>query len=112
MVNIAILQARAGSDPAANVAHARHGIEQAAARGADIVCTQELFRTPYFCQIEDAARSISSGRPVSGRLASGAMASSASRMKSPFTNSSSVVFIRRSISCLAFITLGQGVSRK
>jgi N-carbamoylputrescine amidase len=43
-------------DPAANLARAIAGIEDAAARGAELIVTQELFRTPYFCQAEDSAR--------------------------------------------------------
>ncbi|MYH28201.1 MAG: carbon-nitrogen hydrolase [Acidobacteria bacterium] len=34
---------------------AEAGIRDATARGAQIVCLQELFATPYFCQREDAA---------------------------------------------------------
>ena len=29
------------------------GVREAAARGAQIVCLQELFRSQYFCQVED-----------------------------------------------------------
>ena len=43
-------------NPAANLARAIAGIEDAAARGAELVCLQELFRTPYFCQSEEQAR--------------------------------------------------------
>ena len=39
-----------------NHAAAVDGIRDAAGRGAQIVCLQELFATPYFCQTEDAAR--------------------------------------------------------
>jgi N-carbamoylputrescine amidase len=39
-----------------NLARALAGIEDAATRGARLVCLQELFRTPYFCQAEDTAR--------------------------------------------------------
>ncbi|HVA63082.1 MAG TPA: nitrilase-related carbon-nitrogen hydrolase, partial [Terriglobales bacterium] len=55
-LTIAVLQARAAADPAANLAHALAQIEQAAAAGAKLVVTGELFRTPYFCQREDHAR--------------------------------------------------------
>ena len=55
-LTIAVLQARAAADPAANLAHALAQIEQAAAAGARLVVTGELFRTPYFCQREDHAR--------------------------------------------------------
>jgi N-carbamoylputrescine amidase len=43
-------------DPAANLAKAIAGIEDAAVRGAELVCLQELFRTRYFCQSEEQAR--------------------------------------------------------
>jgi N-carbamoylputrescine amidase len=43
-------------DPGANLARAIAGIEDAAARGAELVCLQELFRTPYFCQSEEQSR--------------------------------------------------------
>ncbi|MGH9466050.1 MAG: carbon-nitrogen hydrolase [Terriglobales bacterium] len=56
IVQIALLQAHAGSDPAGNLARTLNGIAEAAEAGADIVCTQELFSTPYPCQTEDAAR--------------------------------------------------------
>ncbi|MGH9488365.1 MAG: carbon-nitrogen hydrolase [Terriglobales bacterium] len=55
-VQVALLQAPASSDVADNVARTLNGIEQAAAAGAGVVCTQELFRTPYPCQAEDAER--------------------------------------------------------
>ncbi len=44
------------NDPAENLARAIAGIEDAAARGAELVCLQELFRTPYFCQAEEQVR--------------------------------------------------------
>ena len=53
--NLALVQMSMSSDPAANVAKAVAGIEEAAARGAHVVCLPELFRTTYFCQREDAA---------------------------------------------------------
>ncbi len=37
----------------ARINHAIQQIESAAAGGASIVCLQELFATPYFCQTED-----------------------------------------------------------
>jgi N-carbamoylputrescine amidase len=44
---------RMGADPEANLAAAVERIEEAARRGANIVCLPELFRTQYFCQRED-----------------------------------------------------------
>ena len=55
IVRVAILQARASHDVADNLARTLASIEEAARRGAKIVCTQELFRSEYFCQTEDAA---------------------------------------------------------
>jgi N-carbamoylputrescine amidase len=55
ITRIALLQMRCSEDPAQNLATAVQRIEEAAERGAQIVCLQELFRSPYFCQREDAA---------------------------------------------------------
>jgi len=38
------------ADPAENLAKALWRIREAAGRGAQIVCLQELFRSPYFCR--------------------------------------------------------------
>lgn len=54
-INVGIIQMRCGEDVDANVDKALARIGEAAARGAQIVCLQELFRSPYFCQREDAA---------------------------------------------------------
>ena len=42
-------------DPAENLAKAEWRIREAAGRGAQIVCVQELFRSQYFCREENAA---------------------------------------------------------
>jgi N-carbamoylputrescine amidase len=55
-VPVGLVQMRCGEDPAENLARAVEGIEEAARRGARIVCLQELFRSRYPCQSEDAAR--------------------------------------------------------
>ena len=52
-VTIGLVQMRCGDDPADNLARAVQGIADAAGRGAQIVCLQELFRSLYFCQRED-----------------------------------------------------------
>ncbi|HEY5403062.1 MAG TPA: nitrilase-related carbon-nitrogen hydrolase, partial [Pyrinomonadaceae bacterium] len=39
--------------PETNLKKAIAGINEAAKRGAQIVCLQELFRSQYFCQTED-----------------------------------------------------------
>src|SRR5262249_7609742 len=53
--SIGLVQMRMTSDPAANLDRAVSRIREAAGRGAGVVCLPELFRTPYFCQPEDAA---------------------------------------------------------
>jgi N-carbamoylputrescine amidase len=55
-VRVGLVQMRCSADPADNLARALAGIEEAASRGAQVVCTQELFRSPYPCQDEDHAR--------------------------------------------------------
>jgi N-carbamoylputrescine amidase len=42
-----------GRDPAANLAKALKRVTEAAKKGAQIICLQELFRSQYFCQSED-----------------------------------------------------------
>jgi N-carbamoylputrescine amidase len=55
-VRVALIQARASDDPAENLRRTLGFVAEAARRGAQIVCTQELFRSEYFCQEEDASR--------------------------------------------------------
>ena len=52
-VRVALTQMACGEDPDANLARQLRLVEQAAAKGAQIICTQELFRSQYFCQVED-----------------------------------------------------------
>ncbi|HYC33856.1 MAG TPA: carbon-nitrogen hydrolase [Gemmatimonadales bacterium] len=52
-VTLGLVQQRAGMDPDENLRRAVDGVREAAARGAQIVCLQELFRSQYFCQTED-----------------------------------------------------------
>jgi N-carbamoylputrescine amidase len=54
-VTLGLLQHACTPDPAANLRRALALAERAARRGARIICTQELFRSPYFCQSEDYA---------------------------------------------------------
>ena len=55
MPKVALLQSKAyPTKQEAWVAHERLIIE-AASDGAEIICTQELFLTPYFCQTQDTA---------------------------------------------------------
>jgi len=52
--SVGLVQMRCSRDPAENLARAEGKIREAAARGAQIICLPELFRTEYFCREEDA----------------------------------------------------------
>jgi N-carbamoylputrescine amidase len=52
---LGLVQMSCSPDAAENVEKAADKVREAAKRGAQIVCLQELFRTPYFCQREDAS---------------------------------------------------------
>ena len=52
---VGLIQMRCAPERSANLEHAILRIEEAAAAGAQIVCLQELFLTPYFCQREETA---------------------------------------------------------
>jgi N-carbamoylputrescine amidase len=52
---VALVQMAMNADPKVNLDVACAKVREAAAKGANIVCLPELFRSPYFCQKEDAA---------------------------------------------------------
>ncbi|HTL57939.1 MAG TPA: carbon-nitrogen hydrolase [Candidatus Limnocylindrales bacterium] len=52
-VTIGLIQASCSSDPETNLRKTLAAAEHAAGQGAQIICTQELFRSQYFCQAED-----------------------------------------------------------
>jgi N-carbamoylputrescine amidase len=54
-VRVGLVQLSSTDDPAQNLKKALDGIEDAAKRGAQVICLGELFRTRYFCQVEDPA---------------------------------------------------------
>lgn len=54
-VTLGLLQHSCSAKPAENLKKALSLAEAAAKRGAKIICTQELFRSQYFCQSEDHA---------------------------------------------------------
>jgi len=53
VVNIGLVQMVCTDDPDENMRRAIAGVREAAAKGAQIVCLPELFRSLYFCQSED-----------------------------------------------------------
>src|ERR1041384_4221288 len=52
-VRLGLRQTHASADPHPNLTRTLALAEQAARQGAQIICTQELFRSQYFCQSED-----------------------------------------------------------
>ncbi len=52
-VNVGLVQMACSSDARENLDKAILGIRDAAAKGANIVCLQELFTSLYFCDVED-----------------------------------------------------------
>jgi N-carbamoylputrescine amidase len=52
---VGLVQMAMSSDASANVERAVKGVRDAAQKGAEVVCLPEMYRTPYFCQREDAA---------------------------------------------------------
>jgi len=55
LVNLGLIQTHANGDKADNLRRTVRRVRDAAKLGANIVCLQELFLTPYFCKREDAA---------------------------------------------------------
>jgi N-carbamoylputrescine amidase len=53
VVSVGLTQMACGPDPKANLAKQLALARTAVSQGAQIVCTQELFKSPYFCQAED-----------------------------------------------------------
>jgi len=51
---VGLVQMTPTPDARENLDRAVHLVREAAASGAEVVCLPELFRTPYFCQREDA----------------------------------------------------------
>lgn len=67
MPRIALIQQVASADPQSNIARTEEAIREAAAGGAQIICTQELFTSLYFCRDEDCAH-FDLAVPVPGEL--------------------------------------------
>lgn len=54
-IKLGLLQHACSASPAENLKKSLSLAEKAAKKGAKIICTQELFRSQYFCQNEDHA---------------------------------------------------------
>jgi len=53
LIKVGLVQMSCTKDPVANLEKAIAKIREAAQKGAQIVCLQELFRSLYFCDVED-----------------------------------------------------------
>ncbi|MDG5747693.1 N-carbamoylputrescine amidase [Qipengyuania sp. XHP0207] len=80
-ITVAALQLPLGSDDEqTNIAAVGEMVEQAAARGAEIILPPELFSGPYFCQVEDEAL-FALARPTSEHPSVVAMRKLAAKLK-------------------------------
>jgi N-carbamoylputrescine amidase len=64
-VTLGLLQHACTADPRENLDVCLRAAERAARDGAQIICTQELFRSQYFCQSEDHAN-FALAEPIDG----------------------------------------------
>jgi len=53
IVKIGLIQTVCSPNPATNLTKTLDAAERAVRQGAQIICTQELFRSQYFCQVEN-----------------------------------------------------------
>src|SRR5216684_8976868 len=51
---VGLIQMSCSQDPRGNLAKAEAKLREAAGRGAQVICLQELFRSQYFCREENA----------------------------------------------------------
>ncbi len=51
MIRVGLTQMACGDDPRENLQRQLHLLDQAAKDGARLLCTQELFRSKYYCQM-------------------------------------------------------------
>jgi N-carbamoylputrescine amidase len=54
VIHVGLVQMSMTSDPDENVRKAVARVAEAKGKGAEVVCLPELYRSPYFCQKEDA----------------------------------------------------------
>lgn len=65
VVRVGLVQHTASGSKSENVERAVLGLREAAARGAELICLQELFASPYFPQVEDS-RFFDWAEPIEG----------------------------------------------
>ena len=67
IVRAGLIQQRWTGDKDSMIAAAVNHIQTAASDGAAVVCLQELFYGPYFCQVQDATTTPTPRRSRTGR---------------------------------------------
>jgi N-carbamoylputrescine amidase len=77
-LRVGLLQMSCEAEPRRNLEKALTRIEEAAARGAKVICLQELFRSRYFCQSEEA-RNFDLAEPIPGPTTEALSAAAAAR---------------------------------
>jgi len=65
IVKVGLVQMSCVENPAENMKKANSGIREAAAKGANIICLQELFRSLYFC-ISEEYKAFGLAEPIPG----------------------------------------------
>ncbi len=69
IVTVGLVQTHPTEDAKKNLKHALLKIEEAAGKGAQIVCLPELFLSPYFCQKKNEPSAFQSAEPIPGPTA-------------------------------------------
>ena len=54
VITLGLIQMACSDDVSDNFQRSLQAIKDAAKKGANIICTQELFKSLYFCQVEDS----------------------------------------------------------
>lgn len=54
-IKVGLIQTTVEDDKTQHVKKTLERVREAASRGAKLICLQELFASPYFCQVEDSA---------------------------------------------------------
>src|SRR6186997_1246355 len=54
-IKVGLVQTTVEDDKQRHVQKTLERVREAASRGAKLICLEELFASPYFCQVEDAA---------------------------------------------------------
>ena len=65
IVKVGLVQMSCSMEPSENTAKAINGVREATAKGANIVCLQELFRSQYFC-IREEYSAFGMAEPIPG----------------------------------------------